>query len=115
MGLGEDKGQHQKVLWGTFPPADCSLQPGHPGTEPRAGTLLHKVSKAQGGGSNRNAQSGGLRAKRVSILVLPVALFLPRWITRLCGLGLSSVTMMTVVFASSVGELGGLINIWVVT
>lgn len=34
MGLGGDKGQHQKVLWGTFPPTNRSLQPGHPSTEP---------------------------------------------------------------------------------
>lgn len=38
-----------------------------------------------------DAQSSGLRAKRVLILALPVALFLPRCIACLCGLYFSSV------------------------
>lgn len=94
MGLGDDKGQHQKVLWGTFPPTDCSLRPGHPGTEPsQAGICPCCVRFLKRGveDRNRDTQLGGLRAKRVLILALPVALFLPRRVACLCGLGFSSV------------------------
>lgn len=93
-GLAEDKGQHQKVLWGTFPSTDCSPQPGRPGTEPaQAGVRPCCTRFLKHGVEDRNGdiQSSGLRAKRVLILVLPLAIFLPERIACLCGLGFSSV------------------------